>query len=86
MKTETIVIKSDRCSLLPHEDIAKFEWDADTYSHSEEALKHIELLMISGQSFSVRTSTMDDIHDRRSEIVFGRLLQQTRHGGERRSK
>lgn len=61
MNTGIVVITSRPNSLVYSKETRQvFEWDTDEYSHSEDALNHIELLMMSNHSFEVRTALSDE--------------------------
>jgi hypothetical protein len=86
MNTGVITIRSKSNSLFPQDTVKTFHWDLDKYSHSNDALNHIELLMMSQQAFSVTTSMSLEHSKQREAIVnngFKRLSVQFEKQSER---
>ena len=56
-------------SLIPVEGKKIFEWDCNVYSHSEDAMRFIEVLMACNAEIHIKTSQMDNTEERRVDIV-----------------
>jgi hypothetical protein len=85
MNTGIITIRSKSNSLFPQDTVKTFHWDLDKYSHSNDALHYIELLMMSQQTFSVTTSMSLEYGKQRETIVnsgFKRLSVQSEQSDE----
>ena len=73
MKESFIIIKSKPNTLIPLSTEKKvFKWDANVFSHSQEALDYIELLIMENRSFTVKTSATFDYDNLRIDIIWGK--------------